>query len=125
MIWLRGRAVKCFSLLVPRVLVRKPLLEQMKYKQFIIKFVERMEYQHFQGLVAVWLAGCLAGWLPGWLAACVPGWLAAVPAACCSELWARAPELTTFGCVTGGHPEARAGCVIGVHSEPRDRFYVK
>ena len=73
MIWLRGRAVKCFSLLVHRVLVRKPLLESMKYKQFTIKFVERMEYQHFQGLVAVWLAGCLAGWLPGWLA----GWLPA------------------------------------------------
>ena len=30
--------------------------------------------------------------------------------------------MTTFGCVTGGHPEARAGCVIGVHSEPRDRL---
>ena len=48
-----------------------------------------------------------------------------MPAACCSELWARAPELTTFGRVSGGHPEARAGCVIGVHSEPRDRFYEK
>ena len=55
----------------------------------------------------------------------MPGWHAAVPAACCSELRARAPELTTFGRVTGGHPEARAGCVIGVHSEPRDRFYEK
>ena len=76
MIWLRGRAVKCFGLLAHRVLVRKPLLESMKTHNSQTSLQNAWNINISKawllfGLLAAWLAGCLAGWLP----ACLVGLL--------------------------------------------------